>query len=102
MKKNIDMAQNSTQTTVITFSELKAEKKKLVTENLGKILGKIGINSITSFHIKWIYHLMPFLMLFTNIIIASTANPDWSTFWPLKNDLNLGYIFSHQGGGGKA
>ena len=29
-KKNTDMAQNSTQTTVIAFSELKAEKKQLV------------------------------------------------------------------------
>ena len=32
-KNNIDMAQNSTQITGITFSELKAEKKQLVTEN---------------------------------------------------------------------
>ena len=32
-KKNIDMAQNSTQITEIVFSELKAEKKQLVTEN---------------------------------------------------------------------
>ena len=32
-KKNIDMAQNSTQITGIAFSELKAEKKQLVTEN---------------------------------------------------------------------
>ena len=32
-EKNIDMAQNSTQITVIAFSELKAEKKQLVTEN---------------------------------------------------------------------
>ena len=31
--KNIDMAQNSTQITGIAFSELKAEKKQLVTEN---------------------------------------------------------------------
>ena len=75
-------------------------------------LGKTGANSITGFHIKWIYNLMPFL--FTNIIIASAANSDLSTFWPLKNDLymvslqicnsletNLGYIFAHQGGGGK-
>ena len=30
---NIDMAQNSTQITGIAFSELKAEKKQLVTEN---------------------------------------------------------------------
>ena len=30
---NIDMAQNSTQITEITFSEQKAEKKQLVTEN---------------------------------------------------------------------
>ena len=29
----MDMAQNSTQITGIAFSELKAEKKKLVTEN---------------------------------------------------------------------
>ena len=32
-KKNIDMAQNSTQKTGIIFSEVKAEKKQLVTEN---------------------------------------------------------------------
>ena len=32
-KKNIDMAQNSTQVTGIVFSELKAEKKQVVTEN---------------------------------------------------------------------
>ena len=32
-KKNIDMAQNSTQIAVIAFSELEAEKKQLVTEN---------------------------------------------------------------------
>ena len=31
--KNIDMAQNSTQITGIAFSELKAERKQLVTEN---------------------------------------------------------------------
>ena len=31
--KNSDMAQNSTQITGIAFSELKAEKKQLVTEN---------------------------------------------------------------------
>ena len=34
---------------------------------------------------------MPFFMLFTNIIIASTRNSDLCTFWPLKNDLNMGY-----------
>ena len=32
-KKNIDMAPNSTQITGIAFSELKAEKRQLVTEN---------------------------------------------------------------------
>ena len=32
-KKNIDMAQNSTQITGIAFLELKAEKEELVTEN---------------------------------------------------------------------
>jgi len=32
-KKPIDMAQNSTQITGIAFSELKAEKGQLVTEN---------------------------------------------------------------------
>ena len=32
------MAQNSTQITGFAFSELKAEKKQLVTENEGKIL----------------------------------------------------------------
>ena len=32
-KKNIDMAQNSAQITRIVFSELKAEKRQLVTEN---------------------------------------------------------------------
>ena len=32
------MAQNSTQITGIAFSELKAEKKQLVTENQGKML----------------------------------------------------------------
>ena len=32
-KKNINMAQNSTQITGIAFSELKAEKKQLVPEN---------------------------------------------------------------------
>ena len=36
-KKPIDMAQNSTQITRFIFSELKAEKKQLVTENSGKI-----------------------------------------------------------------
>ena len=37
-KKNIDMAKNFTQKTVIALSELKAEKKQLVTENPGKIM----------------------------------------------------------------
>ena len=32
-KKNIDIAQNSAQITGIAFSELKAEKKQLVTAN---------------------------------------------------------------------
>ena len=32
-EQNIDMAQNSTQITEIAFSEPKAEKKQLVTEN---------------------------------------------------------------------
>ena len=32
-KKNIDMAQNSNQIAGIAFSELKAEKRQLVTEN---------------------------------------------------------------------
>ena len=32
------MAQNSTQITGIAFSELKAEKKQLVTKNYGKML----------------------------------------------------------------
>ena len=32
-KENIDMAENSSQITGIAFSELKAEKKQLVTEN---------------------------------------------------------------------
>ena len=32
-KKNIGMAQNSAQITGIAFSELKLEKKQLVTEN---------------------------------------------------------------------
>ena len=32
------MAQNSTQITGIAFSELKAEKRQLVTENWGKML----------------------------------------------------------------
>ena len=32
-EKNIDMAQNSTQITGIALSEIKAEKKQLVTEN---------------------------------------------------------------------
>ena len=32
-EKNINMAQNSAQITGIAFSELKAEKKQLVTEN---------------------------------------------------------------------
>ena len=32
-KENVDMAQNSIQITGIAFSELKAEKKQLVTEN---------------------------------------------------------------------
>ena len=54
-------------------------------------LSKFIANSITGFCIKWIYHLMPFFMLFTNIIIASTGNSDLSTCWPLKNDLNMGY-----------
>ena len=34
LKKNIDVAQNSTQITGIAFWELKAEKKKLVIESL--------------------------------------------------------------------
>ena len=33
LEKNIDKAQKSTQITGIAFSELKAEKKQLVTEN---------------------------------------------------------------------
>ena len=33
LKENMDMAQNCTQITGIAFSELKAEKKQLVTEN---------------------------------------------------------------------
>ena len=37
-KKHIDMAQNYIQITGIVFSELKAEKKQVVTENLGKML----------------------------------------------------------------
>ena len=37
-RKNIAMAQNSTQITGVAFSELKAEKKQLVTENQGKML----------------------------------------------------------------
>ena len=32
-KTNIDVAQNSTQITGIAFSELKTEKKQLLTEN---------------------------------------------------------------------
>ena len=32
-EKKIDMAQNSAQITGIVFSELKAEKKQLITEN---------------------------------------------------------------------
>ena len=32
-KKNIDMAQNSNQITGIAFSELKTERKQIVTEN---------------------------------------------------------------------
>ena len=32
-KKSIGMAQNSTQITEIVFSELKAEKKQIATEN---------------------------------------------------------------------
>ena len=32
-KKHINLAQNSTQITGIAFSELKVEKKQLVTEN---------------------------------------------------------------------
>jgi len=32
-KKNVDMAQNSTQIKGIEFSELKAEKKQMVPEN---------------------------------------------------------------------
>ena len=50
-----------------------------------------GANSTTGSHIKWIFHLMPFLMLFTNIIIASTANSDLSTFDLLK----MTYIQGH-------
>ena len=38
---------------------------------------------VTGFCIKWIYHLMPFFMLFTKIIIASTLNSDLSTFLAL-------------------
>ena len=37
-KKNIDTAPNSTQITGIAFSELKAAKKELVTENYGKMM----------------------------------------------------------------
>jgi len=61
------------------------------TDYITREKGKIGANSITGFHIKWIYHLMPVLMLFTYIIIAFTANSDLNIFWPLKNDLNMGY-----------
>ena len=38
------MGQNSTQVTVIAFSELKGEKKQLVTENLGKMLFCLNFN----------------------------------------------------------
>ena len=41
------MAQNSTQKTGIAFSELKAEKKQLVTENSGKILFCQNFNRCT-------------------------------------------------------
>jgi len=41
---------------------------------------------ITDLSIKWTYDLMPFFIFFTNIIIASTANSNLSTFWALKND----------------
>ena len=34
----------------------------------------------------WTYHLMPFFMLFMNIIIASTLSLDLSTFLAFKND----------------
>ena len=48
-------------------------------------MGKIIANHITGFRMKIIYHSMPFFMLFTNIIIASTANSDLSTFLALNN-----------------
>jgi len=44
------MAQNSTQITGIAFSELNAEKKQLVTENLGNccfVISSIGNRPVT-------------------------------------------------------
>ena len=56
--------------------------------------GKTGANSITGFHIKLIYHLMPVFILFTNIIIASITNSDLSTFSPLDL-LKMTYKWGH-------
>ena len=46
---------------------------------------QVGSNFFCSYFdlkIKWIYHLMPFCIVFTNIIIAYIANWNLSTFWP--------------------
>ena len=45
---------------------------------------KIMTVHITDLPIKQTYHSMPFFMFFTNIIIASTANSNLSTFELLK------------------
>jgi len=46
-----DMAQNSTQITGIAFSELKAERKQLGTENYGKMLFCQNFNRYRTSHI---------------------------------------------------
>ena len=61
-----------------------------------KKIGKIIAVHITGFPVTWIYHLMPFLMLFTNMIIASTLNWDLSAFAALKNDqFSINYDSSY-------
>ena len=47
---------------------------------------KIMTIHIIDLPIKQTYHLMPFFMFFTNIIIASTTNSNLSNFCALKSD----------------
>ena len=50
--------------------------------------GKCITVNIIDLPIKWTYHSMPFFMFFTNIIIASIANSNLSTFWPNRTYPN--------------